>query len=38
MINLKLLSESGEVKFKAYGEDIDERYSAEYVPGDKFRV
>ena len=38
MINLKLLNEAGEVKFKAYGEDIDERYSGEYAPGDKFRI
>ena len=38
MINLKLLNEAGEVKFKAYGEEIDERYSGEYAPGDKFRI
>ena len=38
IINLKLISENGDVKFKAYGEDIDERYSGEYAEGDKFRI
>ena len=36
IINLKLLRENGEVKFKAYGVDIDERFNGEYEPGDKF--
>ena len=38
IINLKLLRENGEVKFKAYGVDIDERFNGEYEPGDKFRI
>ncbi len=38
ILNLKLISESGEVKFKAYGEEIDERYNGEYAEGDKWRV
>ena len=38
IINLKLLSENGEVKFKAYGEDIDEHFRGEYAEGDKWRV
>ncbi|MBQ1261129.1 MAG: hypothetical protein IIX96_03875, partial [Clostridia bacterium] len=38
IINLKLLNDKGEVRFKAYGEDIDERFVGEYMPGDKFRV
>ena len=38
IINLKLLRENGEVKFKAYGEEIDESFNGAYEPGDKFRV
>ena len=38
IINLKLLNASGEVKFKAYGNSIDERYNGEYESGDKYRV
>ena len=38
IINLKLLRENGEVKWKAYGTEIDERFSGEYEEGDKFRV
>ena len=38
IINLKLLRENGEVKFKAYGDEIDERFSGEYELGDKWRV
>jgi len=38
IINLKLLNASGECKFKAYGEEIDARYNAEYEPGDKWRI
>ena len=38
ILNLKLINEAGEVKFKAYGEEIDERYSGEYEEGDKWRV
>ena len=38
IINLKLLRENGDVKFKAYGTDIDERFLGEYEEGDKFRV
>ena len=38
IINLKLLNENGECKFKAYGVEIDERYNGEYEPGDKWRI
>lgn len=38
ILNLKLISECGDVKFKAYGTEIDETYHGEYEPGDKFRV
>ena len=38
IINLKLLNEMGECKFKAYGEEIDVRYNGEYEPGDKWRI
>ncbi len=38
ILNLKLLAENGDVKFKAYGESIDTRYSGEYEPGDKWRI
>ncbi len=38
IINLKLIRENGDVKFKAYGEDIDERFEGSYESGDKWRV
>ena len=38
IINLKLLNDKGECKFKAYGEEIDVRYNGEYQPGDKWRI
>ena len=38
IINLKLIRENGDVKFKAYGVDIDECYNGEYEEGDKFRI
>ena len=38
IINLKLLRENGDVKFKAYGTDIDEHYLGEYEAGDKYRI
>ena len=38
IINLKLISENGDVKFKAYGNEIDEHFHGEYCEGDKFRV
>ncbi len=38
IINLKLLNAGGEVKFRAYGNAIDERYSGVYESGDKYRV
>ena len=38
IINLKLLNDKGEVKFKAYGAEIDTRYNCEYEEGDKWRV
>ena len=37
ILNLKLLAANGDVKFKAYGEDIDVRYEGVYEPGDKWR-
>ena len=33
-----MLSDIGEVKFKAYGNEIDVHYSGEYEPGDKIRI
>ena len=38
ILKLKILSETGEVKFKAFGEEIDERFPGEYGEGDKIRV
>ena len=38
ILSLKLLRENGEVKFKAYGEQIDVRYNGEYEVGDKWRI
>ena len=38
IINLKLISEGGDVKFKAYGDEIDEVYHGEYAEGDRWRV
>ncbi len=38
ILSLKLLSENGDVKFKAYGEEIDARYNEAYEPGDKWRI
>ncbi len=38
ILNLKLLAANGDVKFKAYGEDIDVRYEGVYEPGDKWRI
>ena len=38
IINLKLIRENGDVKFKAYGNEIDEHFHGEYEPGDKFRI
>ena len=38
ILNLKLINASGEVKFKAYGTEIDERFDGEYEEGDKLRV
>ncbi len=38
IINLKLLRENGDVKFKAYGNEIDEHFHGEYEPGDKYRI
>ena len=38
IINLKLISESGDVRFKAYGNEIDEHFTGEYEAGDKFRI
>ena len=33
-----MIRENGDVKFKAYGEEIDERFEGEYEAGDKWRV
>ena len=38
ILKLKLLSENGECKFKAFGEEIDVHYSGAYEHGDKWRV
>ena len=38
ILKLKILSDAGEVKFKAFGEEIDERFTGEYEEGDKIRV
>ena len=38
IINLKLIRENGDVKFKAYGTEIDEHFHGEYEAGDKFRI
>ena len=38
IINLKLIRENGDVKFKAYGNEIDEHFHGEYEIGDKFRI
>ncbi len=38
IINLKLLRANGDVKFKAYGNSIDEHFHGEYEEGDKFRI
>ena len=38
IINLKLLRANGDLKWKAYGTDIDERFEGEYEEGDKFRI
>ncbi len=38
IINLKLIRENGDVKFKAYGREIDEHFHGEYEIGDKWRI
>ena len=38
IISLKLISEGGDVRFKAYGEEIDETFIGEYCEGDKWRI
>ncbi len=38
IINLKLFNSAGELKFKAYGSEIDVRYNGEYEEGDKWRI
>ena len=38
ILKLKLLSENGECKFKAFGEEIDVHYTGEYQHGDKWRI
>ena len=38
ILNLKVLAENGDVKFKAYGSEIDAAFTGVYEPGDKIRV
>ena len=38
ILNLKILAENGDVKFKAYGDEIDTRFDGVYEKGDKIRV
>ena len=38
IINLKLIRQNGDVKFRAHGFDIDERFTGEYEEGDKWRL
>ena len=38
ILNLKVLNAAGEVKFKAYGTEIDARYDGVYEEGDKIRI
>ncbi len=38
ILKLKVISADGETKFKAFGEEIDVRFSGEYCEGDKIRV
>ncbi len=38
IINIKLIRSNGDVKWKAWGEEIDEHFHGEYEEGDKFRV
>ena len=38
ILSIKLISAQGDVKFKAYGNEIDERFDRLYEQGDKFRV
>ncbi len=38
MLSLKLLNKDGEVRFKAYGEQIDEHFHGEFEEGDRVRI
>ena len=38
ILSLKLLSENGEVKARAHGEEIDDTFTREFEPGDRFRL
>ncbi len=38
ILALKILAENGDVRFKAYGEEIDARFNGVYLPGDKIRI
>ncbi len=38
MIQLKILRENGDVRFKAYGTEIDEHFHGEYEPHDRIRI
>ena len=38
ILKLKLMSENGECKFKAFGEEIDVHYTGQYEVGDKWRI
>ena len=38
IINVKLIAENGDVKWKAYGTEIDEHYVGEYENGDRYKI
>lgn len=38
ILNLKLIGENGDVRFKAHGTDIDVHYTGVYEPGDRWRL
>ncbi len=38
ILNFKLISENGDVRAKAHGDEIDFRFEGEYLEGDKIRI
>ena len=38
MLSLKILNRNGEVRFKAYGDEIDEHFHGAYEEGDRIRI